>query len=168
RNVFAHTARLLMTVLAVMLGVAFVSGTLVFGDSVGQALRGASAENLRDVAVSVQAEPRPVSDEAADEGRTTALTGKLVDEIRSVPGVRAVHPGVKGTATLAAEDGRPLNADNSWQNLATNYTPDSPHGERDSRFPLVSGRGPSAAGEMALDRRTAEEAGYHIGDTVRF
>lgn len=56
RNVFAHKARLIMTALAVMLGVAFVSGTLVFGDSVASALRGASAKNLKDVAVSVQAE----------------------------------------------------------------------------------------------------------------
>ena len=34
RNVLAHKARLLMTVLAVMLGVAFVSGTLVFTDTI--------------------------------------------------------------------------------------------------------------------------------------
>ena len=53
RNVLAHKARLLMTVLAVMLGVAFVSGTLVFTDTLGNAFRNQSAKSYDDVAVAV-------------------------------------------------------------------------------------------------------------------
>ncbi|MER5362590.1 ABC transporter permease [Streptomyces sp. NPDC002785] len=168
RNVFAHKARLVMTALAITLGVAFVSGTFVFGDTVAQALRGASAKNLKDVAVSVQAESQRNPDSAADDRRFTALTSDLADKVHAVPGVTSVRPTVNGTATLAAKDGRPLNADNSWQNLATNYSPDTRHTDRDSRFPVSSGRGPATSGEIALDRRTAEKAGYDIGDFVRF
>ncbi|MFB7666470.1 ABC transporter permease [Kitasatospora sp. NPDC056138] len=168
RNVFAHRARLVMTALAITLGVAFVCGTLVFGETVTQALRGASAKNLKDVAVSVQAASRRNPDSEADDTRSTALTGELADKVRAVPGVTSVHPVVNGTATLAAKDGRPLNADNNWQNLATNYAPDTPGSDRDSRFPVSAGRAPTAGTEMALDRRTAEKAGYHIGDSVRF
>ncbi|GAA2626048.1 ABC transporter permease [Streptomyces axinellae] len=170
RNVFAHKARLIMTALAVMLGVAFVSGTLVFGDSVAQALRGASAKNLDDVAVSVQADSEQTegTDGAEDGGRSTALTAALAAKVRALPGVTSVHPTVNGNATLATKDGEPLNADNSWQNLALNYAPDTKNGDRDSRFPLAAGRGPASGGEMALDRRTAEKAGYRVGDTVRF
>lgn len=54
RNVLAHKARLLMTVLAVMLGVAFVSGTLVFTDTLGNAFRKQSAKSYDNVAVSVE------------------------------------------------------------------------------------------------------------------
>ncbi|AXK33559.1 ABC transporter permease [Streptomyces armeniacus] len=169
RNLFAHKARLIMTALAVMLGVAFVSGTLVFGDTVAQALRGASAKNLKDVDVAVQAEPeRETTGSASDDRRSTALTGELAGRIRDVPGVESVRPTVNGNATLAAKDGRPLNADNNWQNLATNYAPDTPGSDKDSRYPLAAGRGPASGGELALDRRTAEKAGYDIGDTVRF
>ena len=53
RNVLAHKARLLMTVLAVMLGVAFVSGTLVFTDTLGNAYRNQSAKSYDNVAVAV-------------------------------------------------------------------------------------------------------------------
>ncbi|WP_329486156.1 ABC transporter permease [Kitasatospora sp. NBC_01246] len=168
RNVFAHRARLIMTALAITLGVAFVSGTLVFGDTVAEALRGASARSLKDVAVSVQAEARRGSDTGADDTVSTALTGELADRVRTVPGVTSVRPTVNGTATLAAKDGRPLDADTSWQNLATNYAPDAAHGDRDARFPLSAGRGPVDSGELALDRGTAERAGYRVGDTVRF
>ncbi|WP_030243081.1 ABC transporter permease [Streptomyces sp. NRRL S-350] len=168
RNVLAHKARLAMTALAIALGVAFVTGTLVFGDTVTQALRGASARSLKDVAVVVQAESRRNSRTEADDTRSTALTGELADKVRTVPGVTSVRATVNGDATLAAKDGRPLNADTGWQNLATNYSPDAPGTDRDSRFPLHAGRGPAADGEMALDRRTAEKAGYAIGDSVRF
>ncbi|MGW7521100.1 ABC transporter permease [Streptomyces sp. NPDC054796] len=176
RNVFAHKARLIMTALAVMLGVAFVSGTLVFGDSVAQALRGASAKNLEGVAVSVQGDSE-FAEEGVGEDRHTALTSDLAEKVRALPGVASVRPTVNGNATLAAKDGEPLNTDNTWQNLALNYAPDAPdapnsrHGDpggKDSQFPLAEGRGPADNGELALDRRTAEKAGYRVGDTVRF
>ncbi|MFE6869194.1 ABC transporter permease [Kitasatospora sp. NPDC057692] len=168
RNVLAHKARLAMTALAITLGVAFVCGTLVFGESVTHALRGASARSLKDVAVSVQAASRRASDKEADDTLSTALTGELADQVRALPGVTSVHPIVNGTATLAAKDGRPLNADSSWQNLATNHAPGTPGSDRDDRFPLNAGRAPATGGEIALDRHTAEKAGYAVGDTVRF
>ncbi|MER5640255.1 FtsX-like permease family protein [Kitasatospora sp. NPDC002227] len=174
RNVLAHRARLVMTALAITLGVAFVSGTLVFGDTVTQALRGAAARNLKDVAVVVQSEsesesePERGSGDASPGGRSTALTAELAERVRTVPGVTSVHPVVEGTATLAAKDGRPLNADSGGPNLAVNYAPDEPGTDRDSRIALSAGRGPATGAELALDRRTAEKAGYRLGDVVRF
>ena len=177
RNVLAHKARLSMTALAVLLGVAFVSGTLVFGDTVTQAFRNASTENLKGVAVSVRAEYEPAdyADGTDDDGRTTSLTDEIADQIRALPEVTAVHPVVHGNATLAAKDGSPYNASHSWQNLATNYVPDGQasgergkSGDEDSRYPLAEGRGPAAKDEIALDAHTADKAGYQVGDTVRF
>ncbi|GAU66457.1 putative membrane protein CrgA [Streptomyces sp. NBRC 110611] len=173
RNVLAHKARLLMTALAVLLGVAFVSGTLVFGDTTANAFRNASAQSLKDVAVSVQDEQASEADPAAvspAQGRgdrtTTALDAALANKIRALPGVASVRATVTGQATLAGKDGRPVNADSSWQNLATNYLPGKDG--KDSHFPLKGGRGPANDGELVLDAKTAQKAGYRIGDTVRF
>ncbi|MFM9368175.1 ABC transporter permease [Streptomyces sp. Da 82-17] len=165
RNVLAHKARLIMTALAVMLGVAFVSGTLVFGDTVASAFRAASTKNLKDVAVSVQADELPPAG-LSDEPRTTALDGALADRIRDLPGVTSVRTGVNGRATLAGKDGTPLDAGSAWQNLAANYAPGKDGS--DPRLPLADGRAPAGPGELALDAATAERAGYRIGDTVRF
>ncbi|MGW8558028.1 ABC transporter permease [Streptomyces tubercidicus] len=165
RNVLAHKSRLLMTALAVLLGVAFVSGTLVFGDTVAGSFHNAAAKNLKGVAASVQA--NGASGPGGSEGKPiTVLDTELARKIRALPGVASVRPTVNGSATLAAKDGRPVNADNNWQNLATNYLPGKDG--KDSRFPLAAGRGPAAEGELVLDTRTAEETGYRIGDTVRF
>ncbi|MGA5560785.1 ABC transporter permease [Streptomyces platensis] len=180
RNVLAHKARLLMTALAVLLGVAFVSGTLVFGDTVAHAFRSASAAGLRGVAVSVRvAEATTAPDTAGGEEaavpdtsgngeprRTTALDTALAQKIGQLPGVASVRPTVHGEATVAGEDGRPVGAGSDRQHLATNYVPGKDG--KDHRYPLKAGRGPAAANELALDTRTADKAGYRIGDTIRF
>ncbi|MEJ8652897.1 ABC transporter permease [Streptomyces sp. MS1.AVA.3] len=165
RNVLAHKARLMMTALAVLLGVAFVAGTLIFSDTVGEAIKKASTKNLKGVAVSVQA----VSDDNApptgkDGKRTTLLDDKVVDKIRALPGVQSVRRNVAGTATLAGPDGIPIG--NGWQNIATNFQPDKDG--YDERYPLMEGRGPVAANEIALDEATAKAAGHKVGDSVRF
>ena len=56
RNVLAHKARLMMTVLAVMLGVAFVSGTLVFTNTLSAAYQKSSAKGFDQVDVAVRPE----------------------------------------------------------------------------------------------------------------
>ncbi|KOG39425.1 ABC transporter permease [Streptomyces decoyicus] len=165
RNVLAHKARLMMTALAVLLGVAFVAGTLIFSDTIGEAIKKASTKNLKDVAVSVQA----VSDDNApptgkDGKRTTLLDDKLVNTVRALPGVQSVRRNVAGTATLAGPDGIPIG--NGWQNIATNFQPDKDG--YDERYPLMAGRGPAAANEIALDEATAKAAGHKVGDSVRF
>ncbi|MET7800943.1 ABC transporter permease [Streptomyces decoyicus] len=165
RNVLAHKARLMMTALAVLLGVAFVAGTLIFSDTVGAAIKKASTKNLKGVAVSVQA----VADDNApptgkDGKRTTLLDDKLVNTVRALPGVQSVRRNVAGTATLAGPDGIPIG--NGWQNIATNFQPDKDG--YDERYPLMEGRGPVAGNEIALDEATAKAAGHKVGDSVRF
>ncbi|MFI5520527.1 ABC transporter permease [Streptomyces platensis] len=173
RNLLAHKARLVMTALAVLLGVAFVSGTLVFGDTTANAFRNASTQSLKDVAVSVQDEQTAQADPAAvrpaqagADRPAGVLNTALANKIRALPGVASVRTTVNGRATLAGKDGRPVNAEGSWQNLATNYLPAKDG--KDSHFPLKQGRGPATGGELALDAKTAQKAGYRIGDTVRF
>ncbi|MGD3108638.1 ABC transporter permease [Streptomyces sp. YGL11-2] len=169
RNVLAHKARLIMTALAVLLGVAFVSGTLVFADTTANAFRNAAAQSLKGVAVSVRADEVATAPDRAGgaPGKATgALDTALARKIRQLPGVDSVRPTVHGQATLAGTNGRPVNADTNGQNLATNYLPGNDG--KDSHFPLKEGRGPAAEGELALDAQTAVKAGYRIGDTVRF
>ncbi|MYT31420.1 MULTISPECIES: ABC transporter permease [unclassified Streptomyces] len=166
RNVLAHKARLLMTALAVLLGVAFVAGTLIFSDTVGEAVKNASARNLKDVAVSVKAtsDPDTGPGPGKDGKRATALDQRLADRIRALPGVASVRADVTGQATLAGRDGEPIG--NGWQNRAVNYQPGKDG--KDDRYPLVAGRGPASGDEIALAESTAKAAGVRLGDTVRF
>ncbi|MFI2190018.1 ABC transporter permease [Streptomyces sioyaensis] len=164
RNVLAHKARLLMTALAVLLGVAFVAGTLIFSDTLSEAIKNASTKNLKDVAVSVQADAsRDTPEPSKGRTRATALDEKVADRIRGLPGVQSIRSNVTGSATVVGKNGQPIG---ERKHLAANYQPGKDG--KDSRYPLAQGRGPADGGEIALAESTADAAGVKLGDTVRF
>ncbi|MGW1373052.1 FtsX-like permease family protein [Streptomyces sp. NPDC002446] len=162
RNVLAHKARLAMTVLAVCLGVAFVSGTLVFADSSAAAYRAAASKNFADIAVTVTPKDPPPG--ASADQRATVLDDALARKLADVPGVAAVRPSADGSATLNGADGTPLRAGKAWANLAAAYVPGKDG--KDSRYPLTKGRAPQNSGELAVDSGTAAAGRFSIGDTV--
>ncbi|MFI1199597.1 ABC transporter permease [Streptomyces sp. NPDC020883] len=166
RNIVAHKARLMMTALAVVLGTAFVSGTLIFSDTVGAAYRNAMSKNLKDVAVSVHAQSARGADgpEPEDGRRGSALDDRLADRIRALPGVASVRPSLSGDTIVVGKDNQPLGRE--WGNRGVNYVADKDG--KDGRYPLKEGRAPASAGEMALDAQSARHGGYALGDTVRF
>ena len=158
RNVLAHKARLLMTVLAVMLGVAFVSGTLVFTNTISDAYQKSSAKGFDQVDVAVRPE---YQDSKGDQvGKTPELTQALLDRAAKAPGAASATGVVTGFTAIAGKDGKLLG--DGWQSEGGNYW-----GTKDARYPLAAGHAPSGRGEVLIDARTAERAGYKVGDTVR-
>ncbi|MFG3291516.1 ABC transporter permease [Streptomyces sp. NPDC048179] len=158
RNVLAHKARLLMTVLAVMLGVAFVSGTLVFTNTISDAYQNSSAKGFDGVDVAVQAR---YQDSKGDRvGKIPDLSQAVLDKAAKVPGAASATGVVSGFTAIADKDGKLIGG--GWQSEGGNYW-----GTKDARYPLVSGHAPSGRNEVLIDSRTAERAGYQVGDTVR-
>ncbi|WP_406861320.1 ABC transporter permease [Streptomyces sp. HUAS MG47] len=157
RNVLAHKARLLMTVLAVMLGVAFVSGTLVFTDTLGNAFRSQSAKSYDDVAVAVSSNPSP------EDRKTPGLSQQVLDRIGELEGVESVTGRVDGFAGVADKDGKLIGV--GWSNKGTNFAPGKDG--KDPAYDFTDGAGPGRDSEVALDKETAVKGGYQVGDTVR-
>ncbi|MFE6197921.1 ABC transporter permease [Streptomyces sp. NPDC057838] len=158
RNVLAHKARLLMTVLAVMLGVAFVSGTLVFADTLSNAFRNQSAKSYDDVAVSVSSYADP--DNPKEE---PGLTGKVLDEIAAVNGVAGVYGRVEGFAGVADPDGKLIGV--GWSNKGSNFAPGKDG--KDPAYTFTDGSGPVKDDQIALDEESAAKGEYRVGDRVR-
>ncbi|MEV5340672.1 ABC transporter permease [Streptomyces sp. NPDC052676] len=158
RNVLAHKARLLMTVLAVMLGVAFVSGTLVFTNTISDAYQKSSAKGFDQVDVAV--DPEYQEDEGDTLGKTPELTQALLDESARVPGAESAIGVVTGFTALADKDGKLVGT--GFQSQGGNYW-----GTDDPRYPLVEGHAPKGRGEVVIDAKTAERTGYRVGDTLR-
>ncbi|NBE52636.1 ABC transporter permease [Streptomyces boluensis] len=163
RNVLAHKARLLMTVLAVLLGVAFVSGTLVFTNTVSDAFQKSSAQGFDHVDVAIKPEQGDAGAQGGRPGAAPALTQELLDRSAKVDGAASATGTVSGFAALAGKDGELLG--DGWSTRGANYFP-GPDG-KDDRYPMRDGRAPSGKGEIALDAKTAERAGFEVGDTVR-
>lgn len=160
RNVLAHKARLLMTVLAVMLGVAFVSGTLVFTDTFGNAYKNKSAKSFDHVSVAIQ-QNGGSDDETKQQPR---LTDSLLAKTKELPGAESAIGGVSGFTALADKDGKLVGGE--WGTTGANYYPAKDG--KDPRYDFTEGAAPKSAGDVALDSRTAERTGYKVGDTVRY
>ncbi|MDT0548806.1 MULTISPECIES: ABC transporter permease [Streptomyces] len=161
RNVLAHKARLMMTVLAVLLGVAFVSGTLVFTDTISSAYQKSSEKGFSGVDVAIQ--PDKSDDDSGNPGAAPRLTQRLLDQAGQVPGTASAIGAVSGYTAVADKSGDLLG--NGFANTGANYYPGADG--KDPRYTLTDGRAPKAAGEVALDSKTADRGHYKVGDTVR-
>ncbi|MCY0927212.1 ABC transporter permease [Streptomyces sp. H27-H1] len=162
RNVLAHKARLLMTVLAVVLGVAFVSGTLVFTDTVGKAMSNQSAKSFEGVAVSVTSHGPSRNDEGVKQGEP-GISQRTLDKVKALNGVDSASGRVHGFAAVGDQDGKLIG--NGWSNTGANFVPLK--GGKDPRYTFTEGSGPATAGQIALDEETAKRGKYQVGDKVR-
>ncbi|WP_329395102.1 ABC transporter permease [Streptomyces lydicus] len=161
RNVLAHKARLLMTVLAVMLGVAFVSGTLVFTSTISDAFQASSQKGYDNVDVAIQ--PRSSDSRTGAPGAAPALDQKLLEKAAHVPGAASATGSVSGFTAIADKKGRLIG--DGFSTRGGNYF--AGKDGKDTRYPMRSGAAPKGPHEFALDAHTADKAGYKVGDTVR-
>ncbi|WP_367136948.1 ABC transporter permease [Saccharothrix sp. HUAS TT1] len=145
----ARTARLVLSSVAIALGVAFVTGTLVLGDAMSASLRDEFAKSARNVDVAVS-----TSGESSAEVR--GITPETVAKIRQAPGVRGVDPRDFQQVPLVAANGKAKPA--FAVPLASN--------EELREFDLAEGRYPTADDEIAVDERTAATAKLAIGQPV--
>src|SRR3954447_2890498 len=164
RNVWAHKGRLLMTALAVLLGTAFVAGTLIFSDSIEQSVEDSMAGSHSGISVQVTDTAADPSSGAGDtSGARSALTESTVRRIAALPATRSVRGTVTGFAGLSDPHGNLIGSLGNTQ--GANWVPSANAG--DPEFPMAQGAGPTSAGMIAIDRRTASDNNFKIGDTVR-
>lgn len=130
--------RFLLSVVAIALGVAFVSGSFILTDSVRAGVHAAVAYRLRGVDLEITS-PRGVLDD-------TALA-----RVRQVPGV--------GAAEGRAEISTPVAVDGRARDAGAMAVPADPQLRP---FDLASGHLPSSATEVA----TAEELRYSVGRNI--
>ncbi|MFB7467670.1 ABC transporter permease [Streptomyces sp. NPDC056224] len=161
RNVLAHKARLLMTVLAVTLGVAFVSGTLVFTDTLGKAMSSQSAKSYEGVAVSVTDYGRSRGEDGQKQGEP-GISQQTLDKIKTLNGVDSVTGRVQGFAGVGDENGKLIGS--GWANAGSNFDPVKDG--KDPRYQFTDGSGPVRDDQVALDKESAAKGGYRVGDKI--
>jgi putative ABC transport system permease protein len=173
RNVMAHKLRLLMTMLAVLLGVAFVAGTLVFTSTLDKGLRDSYSKDYAGLSVSVTAGSSSGKAGLGGGGRGGARGDQLsakptgIDQatyrrLAALPGVGSADPSVNGFT--AVSDAKHNAIGSGWGTKGANWSPGADG--KDSRYTFTSGHGPTGAGQIALDSKTAAKGGYRVGDTV--
>lgn len=143
------TARYVTTVLAIVLGVVFVSGTMVFSDTLEGSFQSRVMGSAESLSVAVHSE----SDGERDH---EPIGADVLSEVRDLPEVAAADGMVSDLAPVLDADGRPAG-----------FTPPSAVSVGDpGRFEATDGRLPENDDEVAISGNLVESLDVGIGDSV--
>lgn len=156
----ARKLRLFMSAFAIILGVAFVAGSFVFTDTLGRRFDSIMSGSVGDVVVRSVA-----SGDAMDQPSTETLPASLVETLADVPGAKRADGNITNFGTFVVSKKDKLIGGMGAPGLGFNYT-GGPAAKGVDPVTLVGGRWPAKAGEVVLDDKTAEKAGYLIGEKV--
>ncbi|WP_328860816.1 ABC transporter permease [Streptomyces sp. NBC_00306] len=160
RNFLAHKGRMALSAVAVLLSVAFVSGTLVFTDTMNTTFDKLFASTASDVTVSPQGAD---DDDAPQTGRPETLPASLVEKVRTAEGVKSADGGVSSmSVTVVNAKNKDVGATNGAPTIAGGWS------DNDLKsMEITSGHAPRGPTEMMVDADTADKHRLKIGDELR-
>jgi putative ABC transport system permease protein len=162
RSLASYKLRLALSALAIVLGVAFVTGTFVFTDSLRKAFDDLTTAGQPDLTISAS-----TTVEGPFPGAAPALTipDSVVADVSESPSVAAATGYVRVfNVTVLDADGKPLggNAGPGSVGSAESWLPP---GQWD-RWNLVAGEPPATPDEVVINTGTAEDLQAQVGDTL--
>src|SRR6478735_480880 len=159
KELAARKLRLLATAFAVLLGVAFMAGTLVFTQTIGATFDSALAKADQGVDAYVRT-PSEIDLGYGEPG--PRLDATLADTVASVDGVDQVALRINGYAQLVGPDGEPVGDVSKSPAFGTNWVAV----DELNPYKLASGRAPAGDDEIVIDKASADKAGYQPGDVA--
>ncbi len=159
RGLRSHLLRLGATALAVVLGVSFMVGTTVLGDTVKAGFDEAFADVNLGVDAVVRSDREIPTPFGAERVRIDAT---VVQQLSGEPNVAAVAGQVRRPIRLIDTAGEPIGNPNAGPptfGLNWSEVPDL------NNWDLVAGAAPTP-GTLVLDRRTATDANISVGDSI--
>jgi putative ABC transport system permease protein len=158
-GMWAYKRRLISSTLTVVLGVAFLSGTLLLGDTLKANFDNLFTQANAGTDVVVRGVTKIGSTGGQD--RRLAIDASLVQRVRGVPGVADAQPYVEGFGQLLGHDGKRV-AGNGPPTQAANWVSDASL----NPYRLAQGRAPAADDEVVINRGAAKAGKLHLGDTT--
>jgi len=157
RGFMQRKLRVLLTGIAIALGVALMAGTYVLTDTINRSFAGIfqTANRGHDVVITpTQALGRRVI------VQTSPITDAVLAQVRATSGVAEAAGSIFAVATFLDVHGKRLTTGGAPAFVASE-TP-----RRFNSFAAVRGRFPQNAGEVAIDEATAERASLKVGEQM--
>ena len=160
KSLLARKLRLLLSGLAVVLGVMFVSGAFVLTDTLGRSFDAVFADAYAEVDVSVEAKPKIDVSTAEGMPLSTPLPASVLDQVKAAPGVADAKGVVAADgARMIGSNGKVVTSFGPPQ-LGQNWL-----GESDL-VEIREGRAPQADDEIVINTSLAEAGKVKVGDRV--
>jgi putative ABC transport system permease protein len=164
KGLLARKLRLALTALAIVLGVMFVTGTLILGDTLTRTFNDLIGTAYQHVNFQVRGKVQLGSNTAAAVNGTAdrrPVPESIAPEIARLPGIAYVHGSVNGYAQFLTRDDNAIGG-GGGSALGFSFDPN----RRLSPYRLVQGRAPDGPDDVVMDKHTATKYGFAIGDSV--
>ena len=159
KHLAARKLRLFTTSFAVMLGVAFVAGSLVLSATISRAFDDLFANVYKDVSAVVRG-PATVKDYQG-QVEHPPIDATLLTTIRATPGAKAAFGDIQGYAQVIDKNAKPVGGQGppTFGGIWVSDSSVNP-------FQLSAGKAPANDNEVVIDKATATKTGYQPGDTI--
>src|SRR4051812_35926391 len=117
KSLWAHKRRLVGTSLAVVLGIAFLAGTMVLGDTLKATFNDLFTNVNKGTDTVVRSSTKI---ESNGNSQRPPIDESLVARVRQVPGVAQAEPDVDGYGVLVGSNGKPVTS-NGPPTMAGNW-----------------------------------------------
>jgi putative ABC transport system permease protein len=165
RGLAARPVRTALTMLAIVLGVAMVSGAFTLTDTMRGAAQSlsSSAYDGTDAVVSTRT---AFNVEATDwTAKRPPIDASVLAKVRAVPAVAVAVGDITDADTkIIGRDGKPV-GDGPY--FGSGYDAQVKGAAATTPYRLDSGRWPTGPGEVVIDAATAEKEHYALGSSVR-
>jgi putative ABC transport system permease protein len=157
RGLAQRKLRAFVTMLAVLLGVAFIAGSYVLTDTINRSFDDIFSEAYAgtDVAIS------PSTTGQGEEIDLPPFSAEVLNQVREVDGVEQAAGGIFSTIRFVDEEGEQLSAAFAPE-FVSSVAP-----EPFETLTYTDGRPPENATEASIDESTADREDLAIGDTLR-
>lgn len=166
RSLLARKLRLMLSAMAVVLGVSFVVGAFVLTDSLGKTFTDLFDTVNKNIAVDVRGAEKGAGTAGEDGGGRLSVPATAVATVEAVDGVAEVQPSIvnAGSMAIVGKDGKAISS-NGAPTIGANWI----ESDRLNQQRIVDGNAPRGPTEVVLDPKLAEKAGVGVGDrTVVF
>jgi putative ABC transport system permease protein len=160
KGLLTRKLRTVLTAVAIILGVATVSGTFVLTDSIDKAFDSIFSDVYRNTDATITA--KSPFDISGDSGTAEAsFDESLLPKVKELPDVQDAIGGVASESTQFIKDGESI-AYGGAPNLGFSVDPSKP---RFNSLALVLGAWPGP-GEVVVDKSTADKEDLTVGSTI--
>lgn len=161
RNLLARKVRLVLSGFAIVIGIAFVAGSLVFTDTMSKSFDGVIKGGTPDVVV----RPAGSGDDANAQIDNRTISAQSLKKLSTADGAERADGSIESMSLFVVDKNGKLVGGTGAPTISFNYN-DLPSITGEPALQITQGRAPQGKNEIMLDEATAQEAGYDLGDTV--
>ncbi len=164
RGLAGRKFRTVLTAVAIVLGVAMMSGAYVLTDTIDKAFNAIFVESYAGTDAVISGKDPGISVDG-EQAEPPPIPADVLERVRSVDGVEVAAGSVTDFQTkLLKPDGEPIDTGGAPSFAFGLET--APEYDRFNPLNLVEGRWPSGSGELAIDEGVADEESLALGDRI--